>query len=159
MLVPAPEILEVVDTYMNMGMDMDKTAKALNMERQALASIVQSSAAQSYITGLFYSSGLRNREKFFDMMENIIDKKIEEMEESEMGSSKDIIEILSTFHKMKMDEMKLELKRQELAIKAEELRKGKPSVAVQINNGSDVSPESTAAWANVIGKIVSRSKK
>lgn len=159
MLVPAPEILSTIDTYLAMDMDIDKTAKALNMDRQALSVMIHSAPAQAYLTGLFYDSGYRNRDRMFKMMESLIDKKLEEMEESEMGSSKDIIEIMQAFHKMKMDELKLELKKQELEMKAAAINKPTaPGVAIQINDASG-NPQSSAAWANVLNKIVQRGVK
>lgn len=149
-----PEITAVADTYIAMEFDIDKTAKALNMERQAVAAIVFSKETSAYISGIYFNTGYMNKSKFFKVLEDLIDKKLEEMQESEMGSSKDIVEILETMHKMKMAELKLELKKLEI-----EAGKNKPGVAVQINNNGVTDPQDIANWAKVLTKITKRGKE
>lgn len=155
MLVPQPEILSVADTYIALEFDIDKTAKALNMDKMAVSSIVSSPAMQSYIAGVFFESGFLNKSKFFGTLDSIMEAKLEEMQESETTSGKDIIDIMMAMHKMKMEEMKLDLKRIEL----EQAKNKGPGVAVQINNNGEQSPEVIANWAKVITKITNRGKK
>ena len=50
--------------------------------------------------------GYRNRFKLGQTLDTIIDKKMEEAEESEMYSSKDIADLLNLAHKIRMDELK-----------------------------------------------------
>jgi hypothetical protein len=75
------------------------------------------------------NTGYRNRLKLGNLLDSIIDKKIAEMEESDLGSSKDILDILTLVHKIRKEEL-------ELSIKLEEVRSGKVKrqTNIQINN-------------------------
>ena len=146
-----PEIAAVADSYVAMDFDLDKTAKALNMDKRAVLAIIDSKEASAYISRIYFNTGYLNKSKFFSVMEKLIDKKLEEMEESEMGSSADILELMQAMHKMKMDELKLELKRAEI----EQASKAKPGVAIQVNNNG-VDPEAISNWAKVLTKITKR---
>jgi hypothetical protein len=64
-------------------------------------------------------------------MDSIIDKKMEELEEAEIGSSKDILDILTVAHKMRMEEMKAMVDYEKLH-KAPEIQN---QTNVQINEG------------------------
>jgi len=74
--------------------------------------------------------GYNNRFKMRSAMDAIIKKKFQELEESEMGSTKDIAELLALSHKMTMEEMSRQ-------IELEKLRSSniKNQVNVQINDG------------------------
>jgi len=56
-------------------------------------------------------------------MDEIIAQKLEEMDDTGMGSSKDILEILKEAHSMKMKEMEMEIKLM-----------GAKTPAIQVNN-------------------------
>lgn len=150
-LVLSPEVSAIADTYVALGQDADATAKALNLTKAAVIAVVNTKEASSYISSVYFSSGYLNKTKFFSVMEKLIDKKLEEMEESEMGSSADILELMQAMHKMKMDELKLEIKKAEL----ENAKNAKPGVAIQVNNNG-VDPEAVSNWAKVLTKIVKR---
>ena len=69
-------------------------------------------------------------------MDIIIKKKLQELEESDLGSNKDITEILALNHKFTMDMAGIELEQRKLDIKEKELaKKNVPSnqTNVQIN--------------------------
>ena len=51
-------------------------------------------------------SGYRNRFKLAETLDKLIDQKLEEAEETEMYSNKDLADLLQLAHKMRMDEIK-----------------------------------------------------
>jgi hypothetical protein len=63
--------------------------------------------AKRYVDAIFLEQGYLNRNKLNDVMTDIIDLKLEEMEETGLGSNKDILEILKFAHQMRMDHMKM----------------------------------------------------
>jgi hypothetical protein len=67
------------------------------------------------------------------IMDTIIEKKLQEMEEADIGSSKDITEILALSHKMAMDILDKQIK---LATIQERNQPIKNQTNVQINSGS-----------------------
>ena len=101
----SPEGLAVAQTYLIEG-DIAGTANSLALTQLEVNDYLQTHEVKRYIDQQYLESGYRNRNKIAEVMDNIIDMKIQEMEESEMGSSKDILEILLAQHKMRMEEIK-----------------------------------------------------
>lgn len=126
----APEMLEVANTYLQ-TMDLTKTAHELDLPLNIVAEYIGKAEVQRYITEIYLNAGYRNRFKLGQVMDNIIDAKIKEMEEADITSGKDIIEIMTLAHKMRMDEL-------EAMRKLEEARNKKPArqTNIQVNTGS-----------------------
>ncbi len=69
-----------------------------------------------------------------NLMDTIIKKKLQEMDENELGTEKDILDVLALSHKMSMDHLDKQIKLEELKEKT-----AKNQVNVQINNGDNSS--------------------
>jgi hypothetical protein len=123
----SPEGLEVAEAYFTSGHDRKQTALILDMSIETVDSLLETREVKAYIDRVFFESGFRNREKIFGVMDVIIERKLEELEESGMGSSADILEIMKTFHKMKMDEYKM-------MIEFEKAKSNKPTHQTNIQN-------------------------
>lgn len=125
----SPEGLRVAQSYLENGQDILATANHLNLPIEVVEDLLNKKETQRYIDRIYNESGFRNRQKMGDLMDAIIAKKLEEMDDTGIGSGKDIIEILSLAHKMKMDQMQMELKLLEAQNK-------QPAVQIntQINN-------------------------
>ena len=124
----SPEGLRVAEVYLESGQDAQETARILNLPMDEVDRLLSKRETKAYIDRIYHESGFRNRHKMGELMDAIIAKKLEEMDDTGLGSQKDIIDILQVAHKMKMEQMQLELKLQE--------QKG-PGVQIntQINNG------------------------
>ena len=61
---------------------------------------------KQYIDTVYLDTGYRNRFKLADTLDTLIEKKMEEAEESEIYTSKDLADLLQMAHKMRIDEMK-----------------------------------------------------
>ena len=125
----SPEGLEIANCYLQ-HQDIDVVAEELDISREMVSSYLSKKEIKSYIDNVFMNLGFNNRFKMRRAMDAVLQKKFQEMEESETGSSKDIAELLALSHKMSMDE----LSRQ---IELEKLRQSsvKTQTNIQINNG------------------------
>lgn len=129
----SPEALEVANTYLELQ-DILAVASKLNIESSQVSQILGRREIKAYIDHIFQDYGFNNRFKLRNIMDTVIAKKLEEMEEADIGSGKDITEILALSHKMTMDVLNAQ-------IKLEQIRSNntiKNQTNVQINN-----PEST----------------
>ena len=128
-----PEAIVVVEQYLRFNRDIDLVAAELNTTPTVIGDILNKREVRGYLDHLFMESGYRNREKFFDVLDNLLDDKIAELDKAQMGSSMDIMDIMKIYHGMKIKEL-------ELSIKLQELQSAKQSAGtinnVQINNSS-----------------------
>lgn len=101
----SPESLAIANTYLN-TQSIDDTAEQLGVERSTVILYMNRPEVKNYINTVYLDGGYRSRFKLAAAIDRIIDKKLEELEEAEIGSSKDIADLLAMAHKMRMDEMK-----------------------------------------------------
>jgi hypothetical protein len=125
----SPESLEVANLYLQ-SQNIDTVADTLDMSKELVSQILARREVKSYIDNVFFDLGYNNRFKLRKAMDAIIQHKFRELEESEMGSTKDIADLLALSHKMTMDELARQLE-------YEKLRQSniKSQVNVQINDG------------------------
>lgn len=102
----SPELFEVTTEYVK-TLSIPETAKALSIPEQAVSEILEKREARSYINSIFLEQGYLHRNKLNDVMTQLIDQKLEEMEETGLGSNKDILEILKFAHQIHMDHAKI----------------------------------------------------
>lgn len=144
----SPEGLNVAEAYLMSGQDRKQTASILGMSMDTLDAMLEKREVRNYIDNVFFESGFRNREKLFGVMDVIIERKLEELEESGMGSSADILEIMKTFHKMKMDEYKMRIE----FMKAENNIKG-PTNQTNIQNNIQLPGSNDSAYMTLLENI------
>lgn len=125
----SPEALEVANCYLQVQ-DIDKVCEELDVTKELAAHILGKKEVKAYIDHVFFNLGFNNRFKMRAAMDAILRKKFQELEESDMGSTKDVADLLALSHKMTMDEMSKQ-------IELEKLRQTniKNQVNVQINDG------------------------
>lgn len=112
LLIPdqiSPEGMEVISAYLENASDPKKAALALGMEEPAFREVMRRPEVKTYLNEIFMESGFRNRTKFFDIIDTVLSLKMSELQETGMGSDMDIMDILKLMHKMKMDEMKMQI--------------------------------------------------
>lgn len=124
----SPEALEVANCFLQLQ-DVVKVANELDITQELVTQILARKEVKAYIDHVFFNLGFNNRFTMRSAMDAIIKKKFQELEESDMGSTKDIAELLALSHKMTMDEMSRQ-------IELEKLRQTniKNQVNVQIND-------------------------
>lgn len=125
----SPEALEVANCYLQ-TQDIEEVCNALDTPKEIITQILAKKEVRAYIDHVFFNLGFNNRFRMREAMDAIIRKKFQELEESEMGSTKDIADLLALSHKITMDEMGRQ-------IELEKLQQAniKNQVNVQINDG------------------------
>lgn len=125
----SPEALEVANAYLQ-SQNLEEVADSLGIPSVLVSQILSRREVRAYIDHVFMNLGFNNRFKMRAAMDALIKQKFQELEESGMGSSKDIAELLALSHKMSMEEL-------DKQIKLEQLRQSniKNQINVQINDG------------------------
>lgn len=97
-----PETLEVANMYMS-TMSLDKTAEMLGLHPMEVSEYINKPAVVRYINSVMMEQGYMNRYTLGNAISSLIQKKMIELEENEIGSNKDIADLI----KLMMDFMKL----------------------------------------------------
>jgi ribosomal protein S8 len=104
----APEQLEVANTYLQ-TLDLNKTAELLSMSTVEVSSYLRKTEIKNYINTVFMEQGYINKFRLSDTLNDLIQTKLDELREAGVSSNKDILELLQFAHKMRIDELQLEL--------------------------------------------------
>jgi hypothetical protein len=124
----SPEALEVANAYLQLQ-DIAQVSENLNIPAELVTDLLERSEVKSYIDRVFLDVGFNNRFKMRAAMDAILAKKFQEMDEADVGSNKDIIEIMALSHKMTM-----ELMDREIALRKLDGTNIRNQVNVQIND-------------------------
>lgn len=125
----SPENLLVANTYLKCG-NLDSVVQSCQLPKEQVTRILAAPEVKRYIDAVYFDTGYRNRNNLASAMDSIIKKKMEELEEAEIGSSKDIAELLQMAHKMRMEELAAAAKLIEAQNKADTIRN---QTNIQIN--------------------------
>ena len=123
----SPEALEVANCYLQ-HQDTLKVSSELNISPESVTSILGRREVKAYIDQVFFDMGFNNRFKMRQAMDAILAKKFQDMDEADIGSSKDIAELMALSHKMT-----IEIMDREIALRKLEGSNVKNQVNVQIN--------------------------
>ena len=123
----SPEALEVANTYLRTT-SVRETALTLKIPDETVSNFLRRREVKTYIDTVFMDLGYRNKFKLAATLDQIIEQKLEELDEAEMGSNKDIADLLALAHKMRMEELKAQTE----LVKAEQSQV-KNQTNVQIN--------------------------
>ena len=141
----APEALEVANCYLQLQ-DARRVADELDLPVALVTEILSRREVKSYVDHVFMDTGFNNRFEMRAAMDALIKKKFQEMHEADVGSTKDITELLALSHKMSMDLLDREI---QLA-KAQQATGPQKQVNVQINEGLDGSK-----YSHLINRLIS----
>lgn len=128
----SPEGLAVIEGYLANGQDILRTAAAMDLPIDEVSRLLNKKESAAYLDRIYQESGFRNRARMGELMDEIINAKLEEMADTGQGSSKDIIEILQIAHSMKIKEI-------EMQIKLASIENKQPAIQInqQINGGTN----------------------
>ena len=115
----SPEGLQVAQSYLMNDGSMEKTARDLDLPVELVQNHLDTREVKNYVDRAYHEMGFRNKFKIAKVMDAIIEAKLEEMDETGLGSAKDIADLIQLQHKMKMEYINAELKMMELQMKAE----------------------------------------
>ena len=125
----SPEALEIANCYL-VKQSAQGVADELSISTELVTNILARREVKAYIDQVFFDTGFNNRFRMRDAMDAIIQKKFQELDEADVGSSKDILEILALSHKMTMETLDRQIQLEKL--KGSNLR---TQTNIQINEG------------------------
>lgn len=128
----SPENLQIANTYLACQ-SISETSRNLSLPTDEITEVLNRREIKAYIDNVFLDVGFNNRFRMRAVMDAVINKKLQEMDESDIGSGKDIIEIMALSHKMAMDQLDRQIKLEEAKAKNQHIRN---QVNVQVNNDS-----------------------
>jgi len=101
----SPEGLEIANAYLEKGTIPAVCAK-LGVTENEVTEVLNKREIKQYIDTVFLDTGYRNRFKITETLDMLIEKKLEESEETEIYTNKDMADLLQMAHKMRIDELK-----------------------------------------------------
>jgi phage terminase small subunit len=101
----SPEGLTIANTYLECG-SVPGVCSRLNMKTEKVSEILGKREIKAYIDQVYLDTGYRNRFKLASALDDLIEHKLEEAEESQVYTNKDLADLYSMAHKMRMDELK-----------------------------------------------------
>lgn len=101
----SPEGLEIANTYLELG-NIQAVCLRLKIDENTAQEYLGKREIKAYIDQVYLDTGYRNRFKLASTLDDIIERKLDEAEESQIYTNKDIADLLSMAHKMRMDEIK-----------------------------------------------------
>lgn len=104
----APESLQIAEAYLTCGGDTKLVAREMNLPVAEVDAQLKKREVKEYVNRIFYEQGFRNRHRIFGVLDQLMNMKLEEIQETGVGTSLDAVELIKVIHKMKMDEMKAE---------------------------------------------------
>ena len=99
-----PENLEVANCYLSTG-SADAVAYEMDITPEQVNAILDKAEVRRYIDAVYLDRGYRNRFKLGALVDEIIESKLEECRESEVYTNKDLLDVITLAHKMRMEEI------------------------------------------------------
>lgn len=140
----SPEALEVANCYLQLQ-STKEVAEALDLTTDQVTEYLKRKEVRGYIDHVFQDMGYNNRFLMRKAMDAIIKQKFRELEESGVGSNKDIADLLQISHKMSMDLLDREI---QLAKLQQQPQGPQRQVNVQINDSD------TSKYAQLVQKLM-----
>lgn len=130
----SPEALEVANCYLQ-TQNLVEVSQTLGVSVENVTQYLAKREVKAYIDAVFFDYGFNNRFKLRTIMDKLIDHKLEEMQEAEVGSSKDITELLSLSHKMTMELLDKQIKLEQ--VKQNNIIKNQTNIQLNDSGGSN----------------------
>ena len=103
--VISPEGLEVANSYLQFG-NIKAVSDCLQVAENKIVETLNKREVKRYIDTVYLDLGYRNRQNIATVMDDMIQSKLDEAQETGMYSNKDLADLLQQAHKMRMDEIK-----------------------------------------------------
>jgi len=101
----SPEGLEIANNYLELG-SIPAVCARMKIDENTVQEFLGKREIKAYIDQVYLDTGYRNRFKLANTLDDIIERKLEESEESQIYTNKDLADLIQMAHKMRMDEIK-----------------------------------------------------
>ena len=125
----SPEGMEVANSYLTLG-NIKGVCEYLSVSENKVVDILNCREVKKYIDTVYLDTGYRNKNNIGTLLDEMIQSKLEEAQESGVYSSKDLADLLQMAHRMRMDEIKAQAELEKAS--ASSIRN---QTNVQINEG------------------------
>ena len=88
----APEGFEIANAYLEFG-SVEEVASQMQLPQYEVAAILMRKDVKDYLDGVYLDMGYRNRNKLGELLDKMIDAKIQEAQESGVYTKKDLLEL------------------------------------------------------------------
>ena len=125
----SPEGLEVANSYLTLG-NIRGVCQELMVDEKKVVDILNKREVKKYIDTVYLDTGYRNKNNIGSLLDEMIQSKLDEAQESGVYSSKDLADLLQMAHKMRMDEIKAQAELQKA-----EASNVRSQTNIQVNEG------------------------
>ncbi|MAC71814.1 MAG: hypothetical protein CMP84_16630 [Gammaproteobacteria bacterium] len=101
----SPEGLEIANSYLQFG-NIRGVCQHLQVPENRVVEALNKREVKKYIDTVYLDMGFRNKNNIATALDEMIQSKLEEAQETGMYSNKDLADLLQMAHKMRMDEIK-----------------------------------------------------
>ena len=101
----SPEGMEVANSYLTLG-NIKGVCEYLCVPENKVIDILNRREVKKYIDTVYLDTGYRNKNNIGSLLDEMIQSKLDEAQESGVYSSKDLADLLQMAHRMRMDEIK-----------------------------------------------------
>jgi len=101
----SPEGLEVANCYLQFG-NIRAVCEYMGVAENQVVEVLNKREVKKYIDTVYLDMGYRNKNNIASVLDEMIQSKLEEAQETGVYSSKDLADLLQMAHKMRMDEIK-----------------------------------------------------
>ena len=101
----SPEGLEIANSYLQFG-NIRGVCQHLQVSENRVVEALNKREVKKYIDTVYLDMGFRNKNNIASALDEMIQSKLEEAQETGMYSNKDLADLLQLAHKMRMDEIK-----------------------------------------------------
>ena len=145
----SPEGLEIANSYLEHG-SIPVVCDTLGVTENEVSEVLNKREIKQYIDTVFLDTGYRNRFKLSETLDLLIEKKLEEAEETQIYSNKDMADLLAMAHKMRIEELKAQTEMEKA--KAQTV---KTQVNIQDNSGL---PFGQGNYGKLLQKLIKEDK-
>jgi len=101
----SPEGLEIANSYLQFG-NIRGVCQHLQVSEDRVVEALNKREVKKYIDTVYLDMGFRNKNNIACALDEMIQSKLEEAQETGMYSNKDLADLLQMAHRMRMDEIK-----------------------------------------------------
>ena len=98
----SPEGAQIANTYLANACSIIETSHSLGIPTHEISATLHQPLVKSYVNSILRENGYRHMVKIAEKLDDLIETKWTELE-AEIGSNKDIADLLQLAHKMRMD--------------------------------------------------------
>jgi L-lactate utilization protein LutC len=141
----SPEGLEIANSYLQFG-NIRGVCEHLQVPENRVVEALNKREVKKYIDTIYLDMGFRNKNNIASALDEMIQSKLEEAQDTGMYSNKDLADLLQMAHKMRMDEIKAQADAEKATTNI------RNQTNVQINDGS--TPFGQGNYGKLMDKLI-----